>query len=230
MDVLYDFLTKMNVADFVTVASSFLGAFFAFVFFLLGEWMLSKRKERKELITNLKIVEEQIVDTIYYSLVNVKECENILATENPISISLNAFVPFPLENGLYRDVEKIKVREPLVMFETHLRIANIDMQKMGQYIAILNELSLEAMRNQLEEKYQDTLGVNHKKLKENVKKLQEHLSAIQEKRERVLAEILFTISLLQANSLRRGCLNVILRLSKEYREQRIQKILSSNKS
>lgn len=223
---MYDFLTKMDVADFVTVASSFLGAFFAFVFFLLGECILSKSKERKQLIANIKIVQEQIMDTIYYSSVNVKECENILATENSISISLSAFVPFPLENGLYRSLEKFKVREPLVMFETHLRVSNIDMQKMGKYIDILNELSLEAMQNQMEEKYRDTLGVNHQKLKENVKKFQEHLSAIQEKRGRVLAEITFTINLLQGNLFKRGYLNARLRFSKKYREQCIQNILS----
>lgn len=227
---MYDFLTKMEVEDFVVIASSFLGAFFAFLFFLLGERILSKWKERKEIIEELKRIYEYVVDSLYYSVVNVNECDGILKATNPIVVTLNAFVPFPLGNGLYRSLGKFKVRESLVYFETSLRFCNIRMNKVGRYVDMLNDLSMDAMKNQIEDRYQVTMDVNQQKLKEDTETVRKHLEDIQKKREHLGAEIIFTLKLLQANWVKRVYVYGMLNISKTYRERQIQKILSGTNS
>lgn len=226
MDTMYDFLMKMTTGDFITIVSSFFGAFFAFLFFLLGEWIVSRRRKTNEVIEELKMAEEHIIDAIYYLLVNSRECENVLASDNPITVTIHTFILFPEGNGLYKILESLNVRESLIRFNTQLRIANIDIDKVNKYISILNLWASDAMKNQLEIKYQDTLLSNQQKLKENIKTLLEYLSRIQGVKDRVLAEINFTLNLLQANWFKKSYVSARLRCAKSYREKQIQKILS----
>lgn len=223
------FFETLKPSDYIAILSSFSWAFFAFIFFIIGESILEDRRKIKDVIDELERIDEFMTDLLYFSEINIRETEDINRVVSPITILLNKFTILPLDNGLYRKLAEFRVRWTIVKFVIHLRVLNMDLVRMNEYITNLNEFSKIAIKDQLESKYLETMTHNFEQLKNNFQKLIENINKIKEDSDGIRAEIHFTLSLLKSPFIKRLYIKTRLMLSEKFRESEIQRILDSIK-
>lgn len=225
-----DFLHKFSSSDYATIISSFLGAFFAFIFFIFGEYLLTKHRERKALLWEVLKISDDIINWTYFFHINMRECEEIVKIHEPITLLLNRFIAFPLEGWMYSKINTLRVRVTLVSFEVYLREYNETIYRVNEQIGLMNEFAKWIMVQDLEQdKYREAMSVNLEKLKIGVQQMNDNFKKLTEKTDRIQAELNYTSIMLQSFFIKRLYVWIRMKVNKNYREEKIQSILDAYK-
>jgi len=128
LKIIQELLSNLQPSDCIPIISAFFGAFFAFCFFILGQFWISSLKEKKNNIAELEKIREYIVMQIYFFESNIQRYENIVRNIAPIGISINELKFFPIEENLLQRIGKFRVVESVIKFIVHLRGLNEDIR------------------------------------------------------------------------------------------------------
>ena len=206
------------------ISSAFLGAFFAFCFFMIGQYWLASSQKNKETSSYLDALQEYIATQIYYFETNLQVC-NLLAGMSPISITLNEFSIFPIENAVYQKLTGYQVSESIIKFIVHLRVLNESMGVINKWLGELSSLSRVAMLEKREDVFKDTMGNNTTELKEKVEKVREQIVATKAKISTLNAEIEFTKRYIQSPFWKKWYILIKMKSLPDYRSKQIAKMV-----
>jgi hypothetical protein len=213
---------------YIQTFSAFIGAFFAFCFFIIGQKWISNRAERKRIISELGRLHEYIVMQVYFFETNISTYQNISKNNESISIHLTKFIYFPIEDDIYKKIGNYTVFRSIVTFIINLRVLNKDIQMINSWIKEISEFSRIAMIENRQEDFEKTIEENFNKLKSESDKIYSLIKSTKEKIDPLLAEIEFTRRIIEYFFLKRWYLYLRIRINPKYRECQIKKILEKN--
>ena len=216
-------INSLSNSDYTQIISAFFGAFFAFVFFVIGQLWISTSKERKQIIADLEKMKEYTALQTYFfeqNILNFKNLEQI----KPISILLNKFKLFPIEECIYQKFGKFKVTEPALKFVVHLRAINEDINTLNNWVDHLSEFSKIAMLEKREDEFSETMTNNSAEFQKKASVVKQHLESTQKKMDPLIAELDFTIKYVKSGFWYKGYFIIRARLDKNFRERKIQKL------
>ena len=217
-------INSLSNSDYIPIISAFFGAFFAFVFFVIGQLWISTSKERKKIIGDLEKMKEYTAMQTYFFEQNIQNFKN-LEQVKPISILLNKFKLFPIEECIYQKLGKFKLTESALKFVVHLRVINEDIKTLNNWIDHLSEFSKIAMLEKREGEFSETMAKNTDEFQNKAKIIKEHMESTQKKINPLIAEIDFTIKYVKSGFWYKGYFIIRARLNKKFREEKIQKSL-----
>ncbi len=206
------------------VVSAFAGAFFAFVFFVIGESWLSSKRRSSKIIFTLKTIREYIAFQIYPLEINTKIARETIAIEKPISIFISRFLLFPIENQGYSKLDKYKVTGSILKFVIDLKLLNESVASLNSNIQELSDFSRVAILEKQEDEFQETMKENLNILKNNVQKFSKHLESTRSKITPLLIEVDFTLWYEQSYFWQKNYFKFRQRLDSAYRDKIIQKM------
>ena len=73
-------INSLSNSDYIPIISAFFGAFFAFVFFVIGQLWISTSKERKKIIGDLEKMKEYTALQTYFFEQNIQNFKKITYT------------------------------------------------------------------------------------------------------------------------------------------------------
>jgi len=205
------------------ISSAFWGAFLAFCFFIIGQYWLALLQKGAMAMSYLDTLKEYISTQIYYFETNLQIC-NLLAGMSPISITLNEFNIFPIEDAVYQRLTGYQVSGSIIKFIVHLRVLNESMRVVNKWLDELSSLSRIAMLEKREDVFQDTMDKNTTELKEKVEKVREHIISAKAKISTLNAEIEFTKRYIRSPFWKKWYILVKMKSSPDYRSKQIAKM------
>lgn len=225
MDSIQYLFSSLDNSDYIQMATAFLGAFFAFVFFVLGELWISSSKERKKLISEIERMKEYVALQIYFFEQNIRNFENT-AQIKPINILLNEFKLFPVEECVYQRIGKFKVTESILKFIVHLRALNEDIKTLNSWIKELSDFSKVAMLEKREDEFSETMKKNTEEFQKKAKVVQEHMQSTQAKVSPLIAELDLTLKYVKSGFWYKWHFLFRVKTNAQYRERQINKLIN----
>jgi len=206
------------------IISAFAGAFFAFVFFVVGEsWFASTRK-RDEFVFTLDVIKEYIAFQIFTLEANIKIAQGISVIEKPISIHIDRFQMSPIENQIYSKLRRYKVTSSILEFVVHLKALNESVITLNTNLQELSNISKVAMLEQREVDFKETMDQNLIDLKDKIERFSKHLKSTRSKITPLINEINFTLWYEQSYFWQKIYFRFRQRLDLTYRDKIIKKI------
>ncbi len=206
------------------ISSAFFGAFFAFIFFVVGQLWISTSKKKEDLISELKRIKEYVVLQIYFLEINIRNCKNISELK-PISILLNEFNFFPIENAIYQKIGNFEVTNSILRFIINLRILNEKIRELNDWIKILSDFSKVAMLENRQSEFIKTMTENIEKIKNETRILEKDLRDQKSKVGYLSAEIELTLKYVNSIFIVKWYLIIRSKISKEFRDIQIKKLV-----
>lgn len=216
--------TKQEPSVYVQTLTSFLGAFFAFCFFILGQLWSSSRKKRSNNIRDLDKMIEYINMQAYYFETNEAKYQDNIKDIRPISISLNELNYFPIEENVYQKMGRFKVWESTIKFIIGLRILNENIRVSNRWQEKHSEISQKAMLEKREDEFLPTMTEDVDKFKKHADKIYNSMISIKKQVNPLLAEALFTKKCIAASFLKRAYIRLRIYLNSNYRVEEIKNI------
>ncbi|MCK4635881.1 MAG: hypothetical protein KAT32_03380 [Candidatus Moranbacteria bacterium] len=202
---------------FITVLSSFLGAFFAFCLFVFSE----RIKEKNERINILNAIHEYLAMFNHYYSAFLEKSEFIKEIEVP-SITLHRLGIFPIEEYVFQRLPNFKVSSSLIVFISRLRLLNTDIVVINEFIQIVSQISKDVLCQREENNYKDTLEDNKEKLFESIDKILENLEKLKKENSILLAKVIFTKKYEQSSFFKKIWFSLRFRINPEYRKKKIK--------
>jgi len=216
---------SLQLSDYVQMLSAFLGAFFAFCFFVFGQFCISSSKEKNNNITNLERMREYVVMQIYFFESNIQKHKNIIDNIAPIGVSVNELSLFPIEEGVYQRIGGFKVVKSIMKFIVHLRVLNENIRVFNKWLNELSEFSRIAMLEQREHDFSKTMSENVERFKKEAEKIYNHMTFTKETIDHLLAEIDFTEKYVRAFFWTKWYISLKIYFDSAYRDKQIEKIM-----
>ncbi len=223
-----EIVSQLKSEEWVQILSAFVGAFSAFVLFILGEYFLRSNKKRDEILFLLEESKEYVASVQYEFELN-KRLSDQVKTLEPISIFLNQMRFFPIQEKLYLKFKDYKLAETLIRFSVDLRVLNDSAVVLNSFFKEHSDLSRIAMIDRRENEFLETMTKDAEHINYLMDKYREHLDASNKKIPRIIDEINFTIWYVKSYFWTKMSYLVLSKILKrfdtDYREIMIKKIV-----
>ncbi|OQB93203.1 MAG: hypothetical protein BWX82_00602 [Parcubacteria group bacterium ADurb.Bin115] len=210
------------------IISSFSGAFFAFVFFVIGQYLIRYNEKKDKKLDNLNVIKEFIAMQIPIILLNKKKAKefNDIDTNKPVQVFIKRFEPFVIDNFFYTKINKYKVLESIVHFWSYLKILDEDMKTLNDTINDLSNFSRIAMIEKKEKNFEETMKINLEDFKEKTKIIYDRIEEIEKTPESIIDEINFYLWYERSYFWNKCYFGFRYKLDKDYRKKMINIIKS----
>lgn len=214
------FIQQLDPSDYIQILSTFLGAFFAFVFFIILDCLNNSINKRREIILYLEHLKKYVVSQIYFFETNLIQLDRIKKIK-PISISLFNMRMFPIEDYVDSKLYKYKVSESIIRFIISLEVSNDNISLINNYMMELSNLSRKIIFEGKESQLKDTMGENMNDLECKAKEIKDFLDQNKKKIGPLIDEINFTLWYEKAYFWSRLLFIIKKKINKNYREKKI---------
>lgn len=206
----------------MTFLGSFIGAFFAFLFFVIGDTWKQNKQKRAIAINTLNIVREILFRHMtLFSILDTAQ-SGIFKGE-AMSVNLHVLPIFPIEKNILPSISHLQIIKSIYSYFARIELINDDISGINRFNAEISDLAKYAMLKGNEEIYKETLEKNFVKLCEDVKKNKESASASKIINDDLFDELYWTIKYLKSNFARRAYIRLRIKLSPKYKEKMILK-------
>jgi len=220
-----ELLSNLQLNDYMQVVSSFLGAFFAFCFFVLGQLWISSMKQRNELLLNIERMREYISMQSYYFEINISNIKKLIENIQPIGISLDQLAYFPIEECVYQKLNKLEVANSVIKFVVSLRLLNENIRIVDRWIDEMSNFSRIAMLEKKEDAFMETMTKNVDKIKESSKKILESLEDYKLQIDPIIAEIAITKKYVESPFWIKWCSDLRDKIYPNHRKDQVDKLV-----
>jgi len=220
-----ELLNNLQLNDYMHIVSSFLGAFFAFCFFVLGQRWIISMKERNDLLLNIEKMREYISMQNYYFEINISNYQKLIENIQPIGISLDQLAFFPIEDCVYQKLNKLEVANSIIKFVVTLRLLNENIRMVNRWIDEMSNFSRIAMLEKKEDAFMETMTKNVDKLKDSNKKILASLEDCKLQIDPIIAEIVITKKYVESPFWIKWCSKLRDKVSPNHRQDQVDKLV-----
>ena len=221
----------IDVVYLKEIIGSFAGAFFAFLFFVVGQCWIKSNEKRDEMISNLDAIKEFVameITTIIFNKNKANELNNF-DINKPIQIFVKRFELFVVANFFYTEINKYKLLESVIKFWASLKILNDDITTCNDTIKELSDFSRIAMIENKEKDYEQTMKANWEDLKNKTKMLLKSMEEIEKIPQEVISELNFCLWYEQTYFWNKFYYKFRYKCNKDFRKKMIDKIANKFK-
>lgn len=175
------------------IISSFLGAFFAFIFFVIGQYLIRSNEKKDKKVDNWNFIKEFISLQIPIIILNKTKAEefNSIDINKPIQIFVKRFELFVVDNFFYTKINNYKILGTVIHFWSYLKILNEDFKILNDTVANLSNFSRIAMIENKEKNFEQTMKNNLEDLKKKTKIIYDRINEVEKKPGSIIDEINF---------------------------------------
>jgi len=212
------------------IISAFAGAFFAFIFFVIGQLWISSNKKRRESIRCLKLAKNYIIFQLHPIEINKKLANNILEIRQPIMIHIKKFHVLPIEYDIYSKIDEFGYRAGLSVssFISRAKILNENIDVLNSYMEELSDFARIAMLEKREREFEKTMDENLKELHDGVRTVLQSLELMEKKINPVTDEIYFSLWYTRSYFWQKIYFKFRQKSDKHYREKIIKEKFKKN--
>lgn len=216
-------LESLQVEDWVQIIASFSGAFFAFVFFIIGEGWLSKRRARIELIEELFSIKYYLASLLYYFEMNMATHASIVEGLKYDGINHQRFLPIPIRESSWRILRSCRVSGSIEMLYVFFKVINNNIEQYNELLKTLSHFAEIATVDNRRDEFRVSLTENIEKFKAESTKFYDLLSSQKSKIAQVIDEVDFTLNYFQYMPIKRLYYYIRIRSNESFREKCIAK-------
>lgn len=216
-------LESLQVEDWVQIIASFSGAFFAFVFFMIGEGWLSKRRVRIELIEELFSIKYHLASLLYYFEMNMLTHASLVKSLKYDGINPPKFLPIPIRESSWRILRNCRVSESIEMLYVFLKVINHNIDQYNELLKTLSHFAEIATVENRKDEFKLSMTESIENFKAESTKFYDLLSKQKSKLIQVIDEVDFTLNYFQYMPIKRLYYYIRMRLDKSFREECIAK-------
>lgn len=213
----------LDLSEWVQIASSFFGAFFAFVFFIIGEKWLANRRAHTELIEELFSVKYYLANLHYYFEMNLAVHPTILAGLAHDSITRSKLLQFPIRESSWKILRNCKVAESIERTYVFLKVINNDIEQYNELVQTFSRFAEVAAIENKQDAFRESMTKNIEKFKADKQKIPTLLKDHALKLNGVIDEVDFTLNYLQYFLPKRLYYRFRIKLDPSFRDLCIQK-------
>jgi len=204
--------------SFLTILGGFVGAFFAFWFFIVSE----KRKENKEKINNMWYLSEYLGN-----LLLIFEFNNIageaMKKMNHTNITVDKYRYFKVQDNVFFKLGAYKITQEVFNFNLVLRDLNNNFEILNDIKSHIQDFILESNTKQIQNEYKITIESNIKSFLEKQEKMLKKLKRRKNKLENIISLAGFYNNYFSSNNIKKVYYKIRIILDKDYREKWILK-------
>lgn len=216
-------LESLQVEDWVQIIASFSGAFFAFVFFMIGENWLSKRRLRIELIEELFSIKYHLASLLYYFEMNMLTHASLVKGLKYDGINHQRFLPIPIRESSWRILRNCKVSGSIEMLHVFLKVINNNNDQHNELLKTFSHFAEIATVDNRRDEFRISMVENIENFKVESTKLHALLSKQKIKLTQVIDEVDFTLNYFRYMPIKRLYYYIRIRLNESFREECIAK-------
>ncbi|MCA9375878.1 MAG: hypothetical protein KC925_02340 [Candidatus Doudnabacteria bacterium] len=217
------FFSSLSTAEWVALISSFLGAFFAFLFFILGDNWKQKKQKKEHAIRALNTVREMLFRhmTLFHAL---KKDQSAIKKRDAISINLQVLYTFPVKIDVLHDISHLEIRNSIYIYAARIELMNQNIQAINRQNALLSDLGRMAMLEGKVGEYENALKASNADFKGIVECNEDFASETDKAMSELLDELGWIIKQSKSNVFKRIYTYLRMRLNVEYKSKTIEKI------
>ncbi len=209
--------------DLIQIISSFLGAFFAFVFFIVGEYLLTKQRTRKAVLDELFAMKYYFAGLLYFFEMNLLYHRTIVEELKYDSITIQRINAFPLRETSWQSLKHLKVSSSIEYFLIHLKVLNQEIDTYNKVLDIYSRIAEVATVENRKSEFEQSMAENIHRFKVNKEHLAESFSSNKQKLIAVIDEVDFSLNYLQYNFPKRLYYHFRIKMDPSFRDLCIQK-------
>jgi len=216
-------LESLQLADWIQIIASFSGAFFAFVFFIIGESWLSKRRVRIELIEELFSIKYYLASLLYYFEMNMATHASLVKSLKYDSINHQRLLVIPIRESSWRILRNCRVSGSIEMLYVFLKVINNNVDQYNELLKTLSHFAEIATVENRKDEFRVSMVENIENFKVESTKFYDLLSGQKIKLTQVIDEVDFTLNYFRYIPIKRLYYYIRIRLNESFREKCIAK-------
>jgi len=187
-------LEELSRQEIFQIISSFLGAFFAFIFFVFGQCWLISNKRRKNRIYKLRILKEANVFQAIVSEINKEIINDYFKIKNPETIYIHKLQSYSYMKSFGEDLYKFpSIPVDGSSLRVRKEIANHNIQGINKILSEISFIYRDFAMQKKETYLEETFKKIHNQTKKRMETLKSQVEGIDKERDAFINEIEFAI-------------------------------------